>query len=100
HRPRFPLRRAGRAQDPEVMRRTAPSTKTTGAPPAKLNIGEATFTLLPLREKVAGAKRRSDEGCAASASPTAVCAEAQRTPHPPLRGTFSLKGRREAAALA
>jgi ATP-dependent RNA helicase SUPV3L1/SUV3 len=62
--------------------------------------GEATLTLLPLREKVAGAKRRSDEGCAASASTTVVCAQAQRTPHPPLRGTFSLKGRRGAVAPA
>jgi hypothetical protein len=52
------------------------------------------YPLLPLREKVAGAKRRSDEGCAEIPFEPGLVGQAQRPPHPPLRGTFSHQGRR------
>jgi hypothetical protein len=47
---------------------------------------------LPLRERVDRAQRETGEGFFFTRS--AFVATSQ-TPHPPLRGTFSLKGRRE-----
>lgn len=49
-------------------------------------------TPLPLRERVDRAKRETGEGFAAA---HAAVEKRSPTPHPPLRGTFSLKGRRE-----
>ena len=47
---------------------------------------------LPLREGVDCLQRETGEGF--FSAPNAPAAASQ-TPHPPLRGTFSLKGRRE-----
>ena len=47
---------------------------------------------LPLRERVDRAQRETGEGFLAASS--ALGGKSQ-SPHPPLRGTFSRKGRRE-----
>jgi len=55
---------------------------------ARLDLGPSP---LPLRERVDRATRETGEG---GLSSFFMLAAKSQTPHPPLRGTFSLKGRR------